>query len=124
MFSHRTLEDGVHIGINNHGCTLAEFVEMFPGYTLDPKYKFREYLPNEFHRLKSAAGTESGPLPWPEGDKYIAAAEDIAAVLAIKVHGENWKKVLESNTAEGAYKVKLQAKFQLAKAAAERLKAL
>lgn len=121
MFLHRTVDGVTHIGICNHGCTLAEFVELFPSYSLDQKYVSREYWPGEKHILKSAVGMESGPMPWTEGDKYIEHAEDIGAILTAKRHGENWKKAV-AETNDQVYKMKLQAKLQAAQDAAARLK--
>lgn len=61
--------------------TLAEFLEhVDPSYALPSPHTVREYRPDSgIHRLTNGFSFEAGPLPWTEGDAYIA---DVATIQA------------------------------------------
>lgn len=83
-FLHRTLsyrKGEQHIGLGIHSFTLAEFQQVFPEYQLSAPYVDREYE-GSIHRLKNEEGAiHAGDVPWPEGDFYLAHADEIAFVM-------------------------------------------
>jgi hypothetical protein len=80
MFKHHP--DG-KIYINGFVCTLEEFLTQRPDYLLPDQIKVSTY-DGLSHRLWDNDDNQSGgPVPWEEGDEYLANAEAIeAAILA------------------------------------------
>lgn len=126
-FTHRTLKNGKLqvIGLGNHSVTLEEFQSLFPSYTLDAAYCDREYQPGECHFLKDEDGNLSiGPRPWPDGDIYLQYADEIAAVVDARRHGQAWAAIVADPKEDPTYKVKIMGKQALATAAGEKLKSV
>ena len=53
--------------------TLDEFVGYEPGYVLDMPYISRYYIPTVKDELHTENAQFGGPVPWTEGDGYIAS---------------------------------------------------
>lgn len=69
--SFRHHPDGrIHIG--NESIPLGMFLLDEPGYSLPAGMIAREYVPGVRHTLYDGISQHAGPLPWAEGDAYIA----------------------------------------------------
>ena len=51
---------------------LADFLIEEPAYTLPARMISREYLPGVKHTLYDGVSQFAGPLPWADGDRYLA----------------------------------------------------
>jgi hypothetical protein len=69
MFVHQP--DG-YIRVGVYRGSLAEFLLLEPDYTLPEGCRGRVYIPGQQHSLFTATDQLGGPLPWPEGDAYLA----------------------------------------------------
>jgi hypothetical protein len=69
MFLHHP--DGL-VTIGGFRCTLEEFLLDEPGYGLPEGTVGRCYQPGVTHWLTDGSGQIEGPLPWPEGEAYLA----------------------------------------------------
>lgn len=81
MFEHHP--DG-HIRVGAYRGPLAEFVTLEPNYTLPEGFRGRVYVPGQAHSLFTATDQCGGPLPWPEGDAYLAKESVYLAAQAEK----------------------------------------
>lgn len=69
MFRHHP--DG-HITIGALTYDLVEFLIDEPAYVLPAGMIMREYVPGSHHRLFDGVSQFPGPMPWTQGDAYIA----------------------------------------------------
>lgn len=72
MFQHHP--DG-RLLIDGQGITLQEFNEHEPAYALPDGAIGRVYIPGQRHTLTDGQTQWGGPMPWPDGDRYLADAE-------------------------------------------------
>jgi hypothetical protein len=78
MSTFRHHPDGI-IYIDDFSEPLTEFQIDEPEYSLPEGYIGRDYLPGQYHILRTGDSTVAGPCPWPEGDAYIARKEQYRA---------------------------------------------
>ena len=81
MFKHHP--DG-HIKIGNFEYPLSEFMLDEPAYTLPSGAIGRRYTPGSAHILFDSSNQWGGPLPWPEGDTYLAKEVAYKAAYAVR----------------------------------------
>jgi hypothetical protein len=79
MFEHRA--DGM-IRVGAYEGPLMEWQRYEPAYTLPEGYRGRLYVPHKRHVLFTATDQVGGPLPWPEGDTYLAKEATYLAAQA------------------------------------------
>ncbi|MCL5099115.1 MAG: hypothetical protein M1608_16580 [Candidatus Omnitrophica bacterium] len=69
MFSHHP--DG-YIKIGSFTCSLREFLIDEPAYSLPSGMIGRRYIPDKEHLLYDGTTEYAQPIPWAEGDAYLA----------------------------------------------------
>jgi hypothetical protein len=75
--------DGL-IYLGNFSCTLEEFTDQRPDYTLPEGVIGRIYRPDIIHALfDNESNQQGGPLPWTDGDEYIQNADSIIAAITL-----------------------------------------
>ncbi|CAB4143970.1 hypothetical protein UFOVP459_4 [uncultured Caudovirales phage] len=89
-FKHQYLADfeGVfhnQISISNEqitiSITLAQFLEFVPDYVLPSGYQQRDYVQDQYNKLYTPdESVVEDIVPWPEGDVYIANAQNYIPV--------------------------------------------
>lgn len=77
--------DGI-ITIADFSYPLSQFLIDEPAYSLPPGMIGRDYVQGEYHRLTNGRSQFGGPMPWDDGDRYIANAETYRA--AYEARGE------------------------------------
>ena len=68
------------INIDGHEFSLQVLLAFDPSYIMPSGYSTRFYAPNKKHYLSSGYDQIAGPIPWEQGDKYIASVAELTYI--------------------------------------------
>jgi hypothetical protein len=81
------------ITINSRKIELELFLEIEPEYALPEGVVAQEYIPNVHHLHYTGSDQRPGPMPWPDGDRYIRREVEL---LMVQKDQEKEKRLIES----------------------------